>query len=448
MSNRLGGKQGTAYLGTNANQPPNMVYATRDPDQYDINYSIGDIWINTATLTLWALVSLQGTTTSKGAKATWIHGNGGVGVQTLTGTTGTNPVSGDTNDNINLFSSIGGLDVQGNSTAHTLTLTAAGGGNLITKLQGSDGSAAVSSDPATNIIKINSKIAAFKFTSTGAAPYTLDFDFTGTGPGSVLQTLSGSNSIQVTPTNGDIGIISTIPGLTVVENAAPVSTLVLTSASGNGYIETLTGDDTIPVASDITGNLNLVTDTNLPALSFISGGGNTLKLSVNGTGPGTLGQTITTGDAVVVPADSNGNWNVIGDGTYIHTEGDATSHTVTVSYVGPVPVGFAWQQTTSAAVALVTMNGYIANNAVQTVFTLPITAAVGDVFAVTGMNNNYGWRINHNAGQTIYFGDQQTTTGLGGYLESTSTHDVVHIVCMVANTSFFVDYSIGNITVA
>ena len=35
MSNRLGGKQGTSYLGTNANQPPNWTFSNRDPNQYD-----------------------------------------------------------------------------------------------------------------------------------------------------------------------------------------------------------------------------------------------------------------------------------------------------------------------------------------------------------------------------------------------------------------------------
>jgi hypothetical protein len=37
MSNRLGGKQGTAYMGTNANQPPNMHFMDRPPTAFDIS---------------------------------------------------------------------------------------------------------------------------------------------------------------------------------------------------------------------------------------------------------------------------------------------------------------------------------------------------------------------------------------------------------------------------
>ena len=61
MSNRLGGKQGTAYLGTNANQPPNWVFSDRDPNQYDINnVSLGDMWLNQNSEDVWILVSLAG----------------------------------------------------------------------------------------------------------------------------------------------------------------------------------------------------------------------------------------------------------------------------------------------------------------------------------------------------------------------------------------------------
>ncbi len=45
MSNRLGGKQGTAYTGTNADSPPNVWYRDRPPTQYDWqNYSLMDLW--------------------------------------------------------------------------------------------------------------------------------------------------------------------------------------------------------------------------------------------------------------------------------------------------------------------------------------------------------------------------------------------------------------------
>ena len=66
-SNRLGGKQGVSYIGTNADQPPNWTFNDHDPTQYDsFNYSVGDLWFNESTLETWVLVRLYGTATSLG----------------------------------------------------------------------------------------------------------------------------------------------------------------------------------------------------------------------------------------------------------------------------------------------------------------------------------------------------------------------------------------------
>ena len=40
-----------------------------------------------------------------------------------------------------------------------------------------------------------------------------------------------------------------------------------------------------------------------------------------------------------------------------------------------------------------------------------------------------------------------TTTGTGGYLESTHSKDSVELVCVVADTGWSVISSVGNITV-
>ncbi len=85
MSNRLGGKQGTAYLGTNANQPPNMTFAQKAPTSGDTkNVVLGDFWLDlsaTPLPNLWTLVSLEGNATSVGQVAHWVQitGAGGSG---------------------------------------------------------------------------------------------------------------------------------------------------------------------------------------------------------------------------------------------------------------------------------------------------------------------------------------------------------------------------------
>lgn len=108
MSNRLGGKQGTAYLGTNADQPPNYAFANRRPNSKDINYSLGDFWLFLDDQELWVLMSLAGTITSEGSVATWVQLTGGAGsLISLTGDTG-GPVFVDANANINV---VGGTNI-------------------------------------------------------------------------------------------------------------------------------------------------------------------------------------------------------------------------------------------------------------------------------------------------------------------------------------------------
>lgn len=124
MSNRLGGLQGTSYLGTNANQPPNCVFDNRDPAPHDINYSLLDHWLNYITQNVWVLTSLKGNSTSKGQVANWVLLATGVGdVSTLTGNSGgaVPALLG----NINIVGT-GGVSVAGNIGTNTLTISVSG----------------------------------------------------------------------------------------------------------------------------------------------------------------------------------------------------------------------------------------------------------------------------------------------------------------------------------
>lgn len=109
--------------------------------------------------------------------------------------------------------------------------------------------------------------------------------------------------------------------------------------------------------------------------------------------------------------------------------------------------GLTWTVVTGTTQTIAINNGYFANNAGTIVFTLPTTAAVGTSFAISGMNNASGWSIAQNAGQQIFFGSSATTSGTGGSLASTKTNDSLYAVCNVANTSWIVQSSVGNITV-
>lgn len=149
-------------------------------------------------------------------------------------------------------------------------------------------------------------------------------------------------------------------------------------------------------------------------------------------------------DGAIV-SDSSGNLSSTNDtaGLVLTSNGAGSSPTFQAAAAG----GISWSVVTGTTQTLAANNGYFANNGTQVDFSLPATAAVGDTFAVAGMNNATGWTITQGAGQTIHFGDTDTTTGAGGSLTSTATYDVVELVCNVANTDYVVTRSIGNITV-
>jgi len=86
---------------------------------------------------------------------------------------------------------------------------------------------------------------------------------------------------------------------------------------------------------------------------------------------------------------------------------------------------------------------YIANSAALVTLTLPATAAVGAEFIV-GANNSGGWRVNQNANQQIRWGTLESTEGTDGYALSQNVGDVIHLVCVEANTTFLAMPGIGN----
>jgi len=92
---------------------------------------------------------------------------------------------------------------------------------------------------------------------------------------------------------------------------------------------------------------------------------------------------------------------------------------------------------------------YVVNAAGNTVMTLPGTAAVGDVIALTNKNATGTFRVAQPASVTIYFDELSTTTGTGGYIQVTNTgaRASVQIICVTANTDWNVTSSIGTFTI-
>lgn len=111
--------------------------------------------------------------------------------------------------------------------------------------------------------------------------------------------------------------------------------------------------------------------------------------------------------------------------------------------------GLTWSVITGATQAGAINSGYICNFNGTLVVTLPTTAAVGTLFAVAGMFNvANNWQIAQNGGQQIFFNTSATTVGAGGSLVAPASnfYSSVTMVCNVADTSWIVIESQGNIT--
>jgi hypothetical protein len=128
--------------------------------------------------------------------------------------------------------------------------------------------------------------------------------------------------------------------------------------------------------------------------------------------------------------------------SYVMTEGAQTINGIKVFTAG---VGLPCVDQTTTPVTMLVNKAYSANNAGLVTLNIPATVAVGDTFDISGFGAG-GWLLQANTGQTINFGSSATTSA--GSLASTNRYDCVKIRCAVANNTFVVISSIGNLTVA
>jgi hypothetical protein len=249
MSNRLGGRQGTAYLGTNAIQPPDYTFSDRDPNQYDVNnVSLGDLWLNQSDEGLWVLVSLKGIPASKGSLATWVKlESGGIGgLNALTGNTG-GMVSADANSNINIIGDGIGITITGNPVTNTLTASLIGGGEAAESFPTDAGTAT----PVNGVLNVTANTedvnagSSVSFSGTGD---TVTLNVTDSNDNTIIGRNSGSALI----TGGDNTILGEESGF------------ALTSGSDNTIIGGTAG------GSLTSGSNNII---------FGSGAGSTLSPS-------------------------------------------------------------------------------------------------------------------------------------------------------------------------
>lgn len=151
----------------------------------------------------------------------------------------------------------------------------------------------------------------------------------------------------------------------------------------------------------------------------------------------TAGQLLigtTAGDPAAASITSTG-------GSIVVTSGSGTINLETAA------AGESWTDVTLTTQTMVPNHGYTASNVATVVFTLPTTAAYGSIIEVSTGTTAGGWSIAQATGQTVRHGNLVTTSGATGSLASTGQGDTVRILCTVANTTFQVLSSQGEINV-
>lgn len=166
------------------------------------------------------------------------------------------------------------------------------------------------------------------------------------------------------------------------------------------------------------------------------------SLVTNSSGIPVFTSSMTNGQVVIGSTGATPTAATLTAGSNISIVNAAGS--ITISATGLA--GFSWTVVTGTSQAMLSNNGYIANNAGLVTLGLPATSAVGDEIDVIGKGAG-GWLIQCGAGQTIVLGS--STTSVAGSLASTNRKDSLYMICTVANTEWQVASAPqGNITVA
>ena len=224
-------------------------------------------------------------------------------------------------------------------------------------------------------------------------------------------------------------VVPTGSPLNYPTNARPPITRISRNfaPSSNNYKNFREGDEWLDKSADVWYKLADITGTTA-TWTAVSGAG------ISGI------NTITTPDTTVVTPVAN-NVNLV-NGTGIAVTGSGDDITITAT---ATPFIVIWTVIAAATKQIVVNEGYFANRGVGVEFNLPTTSSVGDVFYLSAIDAG-GWSLTQNALQNIRIGNQITTTGAGGSLASSAIGDSIFAVCSVANVSWVVQSSMGNIT--
>ncbi len=282
-----------SYSGIGAAKPP--ILALRAPLATDINYDIGQLWVDTAAGASYVIVSVIA------GVATWTLNGAGVGggIASITGDAGGAEVP-DGGGNFNLLGTANEITTTGTLNTQTLTLSATlVAPGSITSTTGIAAGTTLSSVGATTLATAGASVNTFGNTTgatslahrVGAAAFSID---------------------GVTSSTYAVGA-STTTGTIVIGGTAQTGTITLGSSSGTNIVAigAGTGATTVNIAGGATNGKAVNIATGAVANTVIIGSTSSTSASTLQSGSG--GTSVTAANGAITVASGTGAMNISAD---------------------------------------------------------------------------------------------------------------------------------------
>ena len=204
-------------------------------------------------------------------------------------------------------------------------------------------------------------------------------------------------------------------GITILNGTGISGNPTISLAGGNVAVEHLTGSTGGPLNPDASNNFTLLAATAAAGTTpvTITGSGSILTTTIQKS------QAIASADTTKIGLSNFSSAQFSVDSTGFVTLANAS--------------GFPWTDVTGATQTIAVNNGYITDHSATVVYTLPATAALGDVFIILGKLGLA--TITPNANQQLLMSSASGTVGATGTAVSTNVGDCVTFRCITSGAS-------------
>lgn len=286
-----------SYLGVQAINPPGIIESQRNPQTTDINYPIGQLWINTATNSTYQLNGFSSGT------AVWVAlGGGSTAVASLAGDSGTaTPSSGS-------ITIAGGTNLTSSASGSTVTV------NLDSTISGL--TSVSSTSFVTSSATKGTTYTQNKIEPTGSDS-NINVDISPKGSGAVIYSASKAGV--------DVNFQATNSDNTNASSDAGFQAAVGGSSAGDPYVEfAISGSQTWTIGAD-----NSASDSFVIAASNTLGTSNAASWST--TGNLTNSGSITATSGSITATDGDLILSAVGKGIQLKTGANATLGSATLT---------------------------------------------------------------------------------------------------------------------